>query len=109
MAGSVAPFVGAWIETAVAALVAAVAASLPSWERGLKLAVDAEEGTYGKVAPFVGAWIETEALQTPAVSFQVAPFVGAWIETGRTGNVRTGDPVAPFVGAWIETPSSQYM
>ena len=34
---NVAPFVGAWIETEIAALTAAAfAASLPSWERGLK-------------------------------------------------------------------------
>ena len=55
----VAPYVGAWIETAAAA--------------GVSNAV--------AVAPYVGAWIETEA-QAEWTKFQkVAPYVGAWIET----------------------------
>ena len=55
----VAPFAGAWIETAVRALL---------WLRP-------------SVAPFAGAWIETRRAVTVAGSSRVAPFAGAWIET----------------------------
>ena len=56
----VAPFAGAWIETAA---VAGVTASLG-------------------VAPFAGAWIETVAETGEAMKYiAVAPFAGAWIET----------------------------
>jgi len=55
----VAPFTGAWIETAA--------------ER------DADEGL--RVAPFTGAWIETPYRCTAAWPYHVAPFTGAWIET----------------------------
>ena len=55
----VAPYVGAWIETALSSIF-----------------------HLGKlVAPYVGAWIETlidsKAIYEPIV----APYVGAWIET----------------------------
>ena len=102
---AVAPFVGAWIETA------------------LSSAMD----TANRVAPFVGAWIETVILSmTMLIMSRVAPFVGAWIETAQCLH-RIHCPVsshpswvrglklefaltqlchlsvAPFVGAWIET------
>ena len=56
---TVAPYVGAWIETIYCS----------------KYAVKQV------VAPYVGAWIET--LNTPPCCFdvRVAPYVGAWIET----------------------------
>ena len=61
--GTVAPFVGAWIEIALCQSGWSVfGKSLPSWERGLKyiesreLAKSTQKGI--KVAPFVGAWIE---------------------------------------------------
>ena len=57
---SVAPFVGAWIETRPAVY-------------------DADEAV---VAPFVGAWIETQLIFLSLKAYAcVAPFVGAWIET----------------------------
>ena len=56
---SVAPFVGAWIETQADML--------------------AEDWTF--VAPFVGAWIETSCYPPLLSYLYVAPFVGAWIET----------------------------
>ena len=55
----VAPYVGAWIETKVAA------SATPS----------------AAVAPYVGAWIETEGQNKKEPHSQVAPYVGAWIET----------------------------
>ena len=56
---SVAPYVGAWIETWQW-----IGKSIP-----------------GEVAPYVGAWIETSRWEKPLRYFAVAPYVGAWIET----------------------------
>ena len=56
---TVAPFTGAWIETASSAL-------------NILAAV---------VAPFTGAWIETVLYRRSPGAGQVAPFTGAWIET----------------------------
>ena len=56
----VAPLVGAWIETTrLPHLSMRQIASLPSWERGLKLEKLGELVQKVKVAPLVGAWIET--------------------------------------------------
>ena len=56
---SVAPYVGAWIETTKASK---TCESLP-------------------VAPYVGAWIETINNVNNMSPIDVAPYVGAWIET----------------------------
>ena len=62
----VAPYVGAWIETAV---------------RGTRY--------YARmVAPYVGAWIETWSYLPHCLLFVVAPYVGAWIETLRRARIR---------------------
>ena len=55
----VAPYAGAWIETA--------------WNAGFLLA--------WFVAPYAGAWIETFSLSSQPMGFLVAPYAGAWIET----------------------------
>ena len=55
----VAPFVGAWIETYSPSAFLYDMSSLPSWERGLKHAMNVPEVIEKPVAPFVGAWIET--------------------------------------------------
>ena len=60
---AVAPYVGAWIETAMATGIYCVAT----------------------VAPYVGAWIETAHLQKMKAKHPVAPYVGAWIETDTLG------------------------
>ena len=60
----VAPYVGAWIETARAA----------------------KRPTHTDVAPYVGAWIETSLFCSPNALDQVAPYVGAWIETRERNN-----------------------
>ena len=77
----VAPFAGAWIETAASS-------ALPN---------------SSAVAPFAGAWIETVYTTTAFTGTGVAPFAGAWIETDLTIPRRCGNRVAPFAGAWIET------
>ena len=56
---TVAPYVGAWIETHL----------------GVRLGIDAG------VAPYVGAWIETQDVVFGGTQKKVAPYVGAWIET----------------------------
>ena len=56
---TVAPLVGAWIET-------------------LELALTSDKN---EVAPLVGAWIETAKRISIRNVFSVAPLVGAWIET----------------------------
>ena len=72
----VAPYVGAWIETAYSF----------------------EPRSEFKVAPYVGAWIETCAATRLRMFSKVAPYVGAWIETvifaaceiGATGRTLRG-------------------
>ena len=59
---TVAPYVGAWIETHVEAISSRTALSHPMWVRGLKLMGNA---------------------QSPARELDVAPYVGAWIETNQ--------------------------
>ena len=56
---AVAPYVGAWIETAL---------------NNAKVHLT-------RVAPYVGAWIETLRASALSLSGLVAPYVGAWIET----------------------------
>ena len=56
---TVAPRVGAWIETYI-------------WEKYIE---------HKKVAPRVGAWIETVFAFCNLSKIRVAPRVGAWIET----------------------------
>ena len=58
---SVAPLVGAWIET-------------PYILQRMQIRL---------VAPLVGAWIETRPSVSATISRPVAPLVGAWIETPR--------------------------
>ena len=78
---AVAPFAGAWIETAEKVETAKFKESLPSRERGLKHVVAYATYTDEKVAPFAGAWIETTYAGTETLQINVAPFAGAWIET----------------------------
>ena len=78
---TVAPYVGAWIETPFMCHPSAVP----------------------KVAPYVGAWIETLLLFRPLCAILVAPYVGAWIETKDFDCLLYSYTVAPYVGAWIET------
>ena len=56
---TVAPYVGAWIETSERCDVQYVSGSHPTWVRGLKQAEQAKNLQIQNVAPYVGAWIET--------------------------------------------------
>ena len=56
---SVAPYVGAWIETREKRQLKSKVLSHPMWVRGLKLPKTAQNPCKLPVAPYVGAWIET--------------------------------------------------
>ena len=58
-------------------------ASLPSRERGLKYARDAQENGSLCVAPLAGAWIEILSFRPPFRPLPVAPLAGAWIEISK--------------------------
>ena len=59
-------------------------ASLPTWDRGLKLFKIHVINVRCTVAPYVGAWIETLKSGIASGLGDVAPYVGAWIETKMT-------------------------
>ena len=77
--------------------------SLPTRERGLKLADPEFVISDEPVAPHVGAWIETFAVRNGRVFRLVAPHAGAWIETRGDVRPTNAGAVAPHAGAWIET------
>ena len=79
--GSVAPPVGAWIETVYQHQFVDSLLSRPPWARGLKLLHADHQTGRCYVAPPVGAWIETDKFGFKKLSIWVAPPVGAWIET----------------------------
>ena len=56
---SVAPYVGAWIETDPNKGIKTQYKSHPTWVRGLKLDLVKQTTKESFVAPYVGAWIET--------------------------------------------------
>ena len=56
---SVAPYVGAWIETRILGYEYDLAVSHLTWVRGLKQYTNELKERIANVAPYVGAWIET--------------------------------------------------
>ena len=56
---TVAPYVGAWIETEYDSINIVSNGSHPMWVRGLKHGRNASLAKVFVVAPYVGAWIET--------------------------------------------------
>ncbi len=80
---AVAPLAGAWIEIVYTyATNHPINTSLPSRERGLKLAGSHGSGCVDYVAPLAGAWIEIGRAESGNISKPVAPLAGAWIEIG---------------------------
>ena len=106
---TVAPRVGAWIETNPKNKLFRKIMSHPVWVRGLKLSSHCRFVPITMVAPRVGAWIETVCLLPFHRLYQVAPRVGAWIETRLTYRPVVSSLVAPRVGAWIETTGAKYL
>ena len=65
MLDTVAPYVGAWIETLLIGVRMELIMSHPTWVRGLKLYRSRTILTILSVAPYVGAWIETSTGEKP--------------------------------------------
>ena len=93
---------GAWIEITKKSQGQENTVSLPSWERGLKLANGEFFVENVLVAPLVGAWIEIFFERIHTAHTPVAPLVGAWIEIIIIISMTYDTFVAPLVGAWIE-------
>ena len=70
---TVAPYVGAWIETWIYCCIHSSHTSHPTWVRGLKQHGRAEILTEAKVAPYVGAWIETNYPGEPPIGRKSHP------------------------------------
>ena len=126
---SVAPYVGAWIETElhihyqnchflshpmwVRGLKPDAykgnienCMSHPMWVRGLKLNNDIKFGKQGWVAPYVGAWIETDRLVLSRYLSWSHPMWVRGLKHNTDARVWSNARVAPYVGAWIETSTS---
>ena len=125
-ATSVAPCVGAWIETNHSLGCGLIILSRPAWARGLKLLCTAKRAAMQAVAPCVGAWIETyrpsirrnRIESRPAWARGLKPLESgyshedsesrpAWARGLKRSWLTSFSPtvvVAPCVGAWIETP-----
>ena len=73
---------GAWIETPINGIIChiyTVAPLVGAWIETLhKLYITTKDFF---VAPLVGAWIETQYVHLRYLQILVAPLVGAWIET----------------------------
>ena len=79
---SVAPFVGAWIETMKVIMTKQKKnTSLPSWERGLKHRRLQSRLSRAWSLPSWERGLKRLVVHCLRRSFVVAPFVGAWIET----------------------------
>ena len=100
---TVAPRVGAWIETSRNVLTDTCSLSHPVWVRGLKPFIkDAHRGKAMSHPVWVRG-LKLRNIRQPATLYVVAPRVGAWIETFDYPTIPEELDVAPRVGAWIET------
>ena len=79
----VAPLVGAWIETTSMFLPHSISRSLPSWERGLKLAEADACKPWIQSLPSWERGLKLLIVVATTVTDLVAPLVGAWIETDK--------------------------
>ena len=122
---SVAPCVGAWIETKKTCSCIRPPASHPAWVRGLKrrarelvlIAVESHPAWVRGLKPAPAslrlayfwshpAWVRGLKHHDVGKGVDVgcvAPCVGAWIETWKVRLMEEIKAVAPCVGAWIET------
>ena len=77
----VAPHVGAWIETVLWVNRCCFRASLPTWERGLKLLASADIDENHVSLPTWERGLKHVCYCYYCYCYYVAPHVGAWIET----------------------------
>ena len=73
MSASVAPLVGAWVETVGSVGISGGKRSRPSWARGLKLTTMTLIPFALFVAPLVGAWVETSTTSSTGSTSGRAP------------------------------------
>ena len=93
---TVAPFVGAWIETQSSVVLSASTTSLPSWERGLKQSRQNDKKRRYRSLPSWERGLKLFPVRPRYGEGEVAPFVGAWIETaGRSGKNSSPSPSLP--------------
>ncbi len=105
----VAPRVGAWIETSILHNVTIGNRSRPVWARGLKRWIDAFRSAECQSRPVWARGLKHHGGGKQYNPSVVAPRVGAWIETSwRPSLVKLRSSVAPRVGAWIETTNLDY-
>ena len=81
---TVAPHVGAWIETCRIVNSQGLSLSHPMWVRGLKRIFFGRATARSMSHPMWVRGLKRENVQYYFVPFQVAPHVGAWIETVKT-------------------------
>ena len=86
---NVAPYVGAWIETALIFLSMRPAPSHPMWVRGLKPARPVAEALDPVSHPMWVRGLKHRIGDESPSREQVAPYVGAWIETWIPARTRT--------------------
>ena len=80
----VAPYMGAWIETLSCDLFLSPPASLPIWERGLKLQHVQQPGVRRVSLPIWERGLKLAWRPLSEPYRPVAPYMGAWIETATT-------------------------
>ena len=78
---SVAPHVGAWIETVLCVCAPEALRSLPTWERGLKQAGFLFPSVSDRSLPTWERGLKHPFREQKGSPMWVAPHVGAWIET----------------------------
>ena len=99
----VAPHVGAWIETYRPSLPMPIHQSRPTWARGLKLGLQVECFGESMSRPTWARGLK----QSYAYTWLVATSRPTWargLKHDRKGVTFRASLVAPHVGAWIETP-----
>ena len=106
MVFNVAPRVGAWIETMCRLINCQLAKSHPVWVRGLKQSPQYITISRRMSHPVWVRGLKRQWMFCIEHIDNVAPRVGAWIETSTYLGSIDSPIVAPRVGAWIETSST---
>ena len=99
----VAPYAGAWIETACSARFRQLWQSHPMRVRGLKPPRCLTARRPRTSHPMRVRGLKLRRAREHVDTLAVAPYAGAWIETPRACGSRSARAVAPYAGAWIET------
>ena len=98
----VAPYAGAWIEIPAWCYWSTPQKSLPTRERGLKLAHGSLVQKRFGVAPYAGAWIEIAHMEGDNEKFLSLPTQERGLKFQCSDILLCLFDVAPYAGAWIE-------